>query len=146
VAQPDRPKRRLPVLQNKDEDEGEERPAWHWVVLTAATTLLAWLLIAAVTNAVVRSASPQWALVANALALALSAGLAGALAGKFGTRAEVRHAALGGFLTAAFGCALTWRALSGSPATFAATLILASTIATAGAAIGFRVIRRRARA
>ena len=146
MAEPTRPKRRLPVLQNKEEDEGEERPAWHWIVLTAATTLLAWLLIATVTNAIVRNVTPQWALVANAVALALSSGLAGALAGKFGTRAQVRHAALGGLLTAAFGCALTWRALSGSPATFAATLLLASTIAATSAAIGFRLIRRRARA
>lgn len=143
--EPTKPRRRLPVLNAKDDDAPEERPAWHWIVLGAAATLLAWLMLASIANALVKNASPTVALFSNALALAASAAAAGAMTGRFGTKASVRHAAAGGALTASFGCALALKSMTGSVATWALTFLLAGAIAAAGAAAGFRLTRRRER-
>jgi hypothetical protein len=142
----EKPRRRLPVLNTKDDDAPEERPAWHWIVLGAAATLLVWLLLASLVNAVLRGASPLVALVANALALAASAALAGAMIGRFGTKAGVAHATAGGALTAAFGCTLALKSMTASAATAALTFVLAIAIAAASAAAGHRLTRRRGRA
>jgi hypothetical protein len=141
VPETDRPRRRLPVLQNTPgEDEAELRPAWHWIVLTGVATLLAWLLSASLVNALGGS------VLANALALAASAAVAGAMAGRLGVNTGARHAALGSVATAAFGCALAYRALAGAPLTFVATLVVACSLAAAGALLGFRLTRRRGHA
>ncbi|NUO53522.1 MAG: hypothetical protein HOV80_32120 [Polyangiaceae bacterium] len=142
----EKPRRRLPVLNAKDDDAPEERPAWHWVVLGAAATLLVWLLLASLVNSAIRGASPFIALVANALALGLSAALAGAMIGRFGTKAGIGHATAAGAITAAFGCALALKSMTASAATAALTFVLAIAIAAAGAAAGHRLTRRRVRA
>lgn len=140
MSETERPRRRLPVLNNKEEDDVEERPAWHWVVLTAVASLLAWLLLASIANALGGS------LAANAVALGSSAALGGAMTGRFGRRARGVHAVSGAIATAIFGCALAFRTLVASPVTFAITAVVASSIAAIGAAIGFSITRRRVRA
>jgi hypothetical protein len=141
-----KPRRRLPVLNAKDDDAPEERPGWHWIVLGAAATLLVWLLLASLVNAALRGTSPLVALVANALALGASAALAGAMIGRFGTKARMLHATMAGAATAVFGCALALRSMQASVATSALTFVLAIAIAAGGAAAGHRLTRRRERA
>lgn len=140
VADTERPRRRLPVLNDRPEEgEAEPRPAWHWIVLTAVATLLGWLLSAALVNALGGGVG------ANAAALALSAGLAGAMTGRFGAKAGPRHAMLGAALTAAFGCALAYRALADAPLALVVTAIVACSVAALGAMTGLWLTRRRAR-
>src|SRR5262245_9255532 len=101
------PRRRLPVLQTHEEDEGPPRPAWQWIVIGAIAILIAWLLLAMLANplaarlggSVEPDAPPSARLavalvIANALALAAAAFGGGALVGRFGGHARAREAAL----------------------------------------------------
>lgn len=113
------PKRRLPVLQSSaDDDEGEERPPWHWVALGTMATFIAWLPLAGLTNTLLRQAleradtaetpaSIRIAMVGfNVLAFVL-AGLAGGfLVGRFGGRAGGREATASGVVVAAIAWAI----------------------------------------
>ncbi len=146
MAEPERPRRRLPVLQTAGDDaEPPERPGWHWVVLTFASTVLAWLVLASLANAAARGAPPTWAMIANAAALFVAALLAGALTGRFGLLASGAHAALGATLAAAFACALAALAGEGGAIVWIATLVLSAIIAASGGAAGHRLSRRRVR-
>ncbi len=143
---PTKPRRHLTVLNNKDDDAPEERPAWHWVVLGGVAILLAWLMLAAIVNAIFANAGSRTGLVVNAVALLLSGVVGGAMIGKFGTRAAARHAALAGGVTAAFGCGLALRGSTGGVLVWIVTFVIAAALAVGGAALGFRLSRRRARA
>ena len=100
-------KRRLPLVKEPEaaREEDVARPAWHWTIIGAFATWLAWLLLEMVAvpllGAVDRSAAAgtttQPLLVAvhfSALALAAFAG--GLFVGRFGVQAGRLHAAIAG--------------------------------------------------
>jgi len=144
----EKPRRRLPVINAPPPEETppEDRAPYEWVIATAITTMLAWLLLSGTANAVVQRTLPSnntVILIVNVVTLFLAAASGGALAGRFGVRAKRRHAVLGAMLTASFGWALG--ALQGDPAllpVWAAVLVALLAIAAAGASAGHRVTRR----
>ena len=113
-------KRHLKVLQPAD-DEGESRPAWHWAVIGAVATLIAWLPLAYLSNEWVRrriAALGNQEAAAEAfrqmsgwermtfgfhivlgpvLSLAIAAFLGGLLVGRFGGDAGKNEAMVAGF-------------------------------------------------
>lgn len=144
----EKPRRRLPVLNapSPEEKPPEERAPHEWVIATAITSMLAWLLIGGSANAVVQRVSPDSLLITvtvNVVSLLLAAAAGGALAGRFGLRAKRRHALLGAMATAAFGWALGV-AKSSRDELPVWLLLLAALLAIAalGAALGYRVTRR----
>jgi len=121
------PQRRLPVLQPKD-DDGEERPPWHWSVIGAVATMLLLLPLSIgaasvarhtyasyvpgttpdeVQSAVLRLTAGQriWlgllSVAGPLVALALASLGGGVLVGRFGGAAGKREAAVGGAIAAA---------------------------------------------
>jgi len=122
-------RRRLPVIQSspKNEDEGEERPPWHWIGFGTVAIFAAWLPLAYLAGAVVkravepyvggaataeeyatryaalasgdrvRLAAIQW--IPHALAFALAAFAGGFLVGRFGKGTRPREAAAAGAAT-----------------------------------------------
>jgi hypothetical protein len=121
-------KRHLPVLQNKPDDEGEERPPWQWSVLGGATVLLVWVPLAYLAALVakrvydrhvpdgdpeamrraIEAMPPSTRLWLGALvvlgplvAAALASFAGGVLVGRFGGRAGKREALVGGLGAAA---------------------------------------------
>jgi tRNA-(ms[2]io[6]A)-hydroxylase len=138
-------KRRLPVLQAKDaEDEGPERPPWHWIFVGAGTTTIAWLGLAMVTNAIAKNLaagserSAATVMVGgNLLSLGLAALAGGLLVGRFGGRAGKREATMGGGLAAVAGWVFaTLVAPLGSFVTSAVVLALLVALAMATARAG----------
>lgn len=107
-------KRRLPLLPKVDDaPEGdEERPPWHWVAIGMAAIFVAWLPLAFVANAALSRLhggaeidqvprSTQASMVGlNLLAFALASFAGGLLVGRFGGKAGVKEATLGGLATA----------------------------------------------
>lgn len=144
----EKPRRRLPVLNAPPPDEKppEERAPHEWVIATAVTTVLAWLLLGGSANAVVQRVAPEslgLVVSVNVLSLLLAAAAGGALAGRFGVLAKRRHALLGAMTTAVFGWALG--VSKSSPAELPVWLLLLAAllaIAALGAAIGYRITRR----
>jgi MFS family permease len=160
-----KPKKRLPVLQNEDEDdEAQDRPPWHWSAIGMIATFLAWLPLASIANALVarmlRSVDPaeDAALAAaapakvraimigvNALCFALAALAGGYLVGRFGGRAGRREATLSGLLAAV----LAWGiAMAQSPVieivVWSLLLVVIGAIGAGAAYLGGRVgLRRR---
>jgi hypothetical protein len=146
--------RHLPVIQAPSDDDAAaaERPAWHWVAITAAFTGIAFLPLSTVGTwlggrlASSMAERPVLAMALVALpalaALIVSAGSAGAIMGRFGRRALPRSAWLGGasggaliFFLAALGGALRpW------PVAFTAGVVLLGS-AAASCRIGFRLGR-----
>jgi hypothetical protein len=121
------PKRRLPVLQTKD-DEGEPRPPWQWSAIGGVAALLAFVPLAMASAYLARStylrlvpgsepAEVQAALQAMTagqrillgalvvlgpiVALALASFGGGLLVGRFGGEAGKREAAVSGLFAAA---------------------------------------------
>ncbi|MEJ7729301.1 MAG: hypothetical protein WKG00_08800, partial [Polyangiaceae bacterium] len=92
-------KRRLPVLQTHEDDEGP--PRWQWALIGAASVLLSWLLLAMIATPLVGrlvASDPPVGLsgvqvaalgVGNVLALLLAAFAGGYLVGRFGGLASV---------------------------------------------------------
>lgn len=137
------PKRRLPVLQPKDDDsEGEARPAWHWAGLGALATLLALLPLSmaaawlakrtydayvpgtseAEVQAALTAMTPGQRLwlgilvvVGPVLALGLAALAGGAFVGRFGEQAGPKEALVAGLLAAAVTSAIAARELVERP-------------------------------
>lgn len=123
----DKARRRLPVIQAPPEDdEAQDRPAWHWSIIGLIAIFLAWLPLASLVNALFASslrgaAAPSSGesgaargamFAANALCFGVAALAGGYLVGRFGGRAGRREAAVSGALTAA----LAWLiALTGAP-------------------------------
>lgn len=143
-----RPRRRLPVLNAPPPDEKppEERAPHEWVIATAVTTILAWLLLGGSANALVQRVKPDSLgiiVTVNVVSLLLAAAAGGALAGRFGMRAKRRHAVLGAMATAVFGWALG--VSKSDPAELPVWLLLLAAllaIAASGAALGYRATRR----
>ncbi|MCC6525169.1 MAG: hypothetical protein IT373_21125 [Polyangiaceae bacterium] len=134
-------KHRLPVLKGASPapDEPPPRPPWHWVVLGAVGTLLAWLPLAwvggRVTEAVLTdafagattaedvaalvdgmSSSKKWLLYAvvvgmPGLALGFAAVLGGLLVGRFGGAAGKKEATLAGVAAALLASVVVARGL-----------------------------------
>lgn len=148
-----KPRRHLPVLKNTPEEEEEaepQRPPWQWAVLTGATTLLVWLLLAAIVN-MIASAALGGVLVAvisfQVIALLVSAAAGGALCGRFGLRAKRAHAMGGAASVAVFGWALAFSRRVGhdADAVWAMTLGIMVALSVLGAAGGFALSRRGAK-
>jgi len=133
AGEPDKKKRRLPVVQPLDEAEQEayERPAWHWVVIGAVGSFLFFLLGLQLTQwfahreilrlvgegeeAIVRRALLTDAQEAylNALIYGLplicllaSSWFGGLLVGRFGGQAGGREATLSGMATGGLTAAI----------------------------------------
>lgn len=108
-------KRRLPVLQSNEDDEGPPRPRWQWTLIGAAAVLICWLLLALVATPLagrVGDADPATGprggqavalVIGNVLALVLAALGGGYLVGRFGGLARVREAMAAGALAACVG-------------------------------------------
>jgi hypothetical protein len=153
---PEPVRRRLPVLQTKDDDDGPPRPGWQWIGIGAVGTLLAWLLLAMIANPLAARVSgaadpsepptPRMLVamvVANVLALALAAGGGGFLVGRFGgARARAREAALAGLTAAAGGYLLAvgdpTRSVQGGAIGWALLLVVVGAIGAGAAWLGGR--------
>ena len=154
-------KRRLPVVQPKLEDEGEPRPAWHWVGFGAVAIFVAWLPLAWIAEAVGRrlvrskvggggeaalaelSRSERLSALAmialpQALALALASAGGGFLVTRFGQGTKARDAAFAGACVGLLALGLTFASAGFSLAAFIVPLL-----ATAFAALGGRLGLRR---
>jgi MFS family permease len=144
----DRPRRRLPVLNAPPPDEKppEDRAPHEWVIATAVTTVLAWLLLGGSANALAQRVTPDSVAIivaVNVVSLLLAAAAGGALAGRFGARAKRRHPVLGAMAAAAFGWALG--VSKSNPSELPVWLLLLAAllaIAASGAALGYRATRR----
>ncbi len=126
-------KRRLPVLQNK-EDEGDERPPWHWSAIGAVAIVLVWLPLSMLSGLIARRTYARYvpgddaAATARAIeamsagqklwlgflvvlgplvSLALAAFAGGVMVGRFGGRAGKREAAVAGLSAAGVSAALS---------------------------------------
>jgi tRNA-(ms[2]io[6]A)-hydroxylase len=108
------PKRRLPMLAQAEvaDASDEERPPWHWSAIGAAAIFLAWLPLAYVVNGPLGGLfngglAAKIAAVALNLGAFLVAGFGGGyLIGRFGGKAGVKEATVGGVAAAAFAWAL----------------------------------------
>ena len=163
-------KRRLPVLQPRD-DDGELRPPWHWAVIGLVAMLLAWIPLAFVTKAGIKAvmdtmlpSDPEAAMHAFAalsplqrlgiqlmvvlgpmLPLVAGGVLGGLLVGRFGVGAGKREAMLGGA-----GAAIVMALLEGTQRKGLAELVMVAAVMMAlaiiaariGAALGQRIARR----
>ncbi|MGK3985056.1 hypothetical protein WME99_18555 [Sorangium sp. So ce136] len=117
-ATPGPEKRRLPVLQSSGDDEGEDRPPWHWIALGTVAMFIAWLPLAGLVNTLLRrmleragdAGAPTWVRFAmvglNVVAFALAGVAGGYLVGRFGGRAGRREAAASGAVVATLAWAL----------------------------------------
>jgi hypothetical protein len=157
-------KRRLPVVQPKALDEGEPRPAWHWVGFGAVAIFVAWLPLAWLAEATGRrlvaskvgtseaalaelSRSERLSALAmialpQALALALASAAGGFLVTRFGqgpkTKLRARDAAFAGACVGLLALGLTFASAGFSLAAFIVPLL-----ATGFAALGGRLGLRR---
>lgn len=102
-------KRRLPVLQTRDDPPPpeEERPPWRWVAIGATATFLVWLPLILLVDLVARRpavsdgapppATEALALVAaHTVVFVVAAGLGGLLVGRLGGKAGRKEATLSG--------------------------------------------------
>jgi tRNA-(ms[2]io[6]A)-hydroxylase len=155
-------KRRLPVVQAKSEDEGEPRPAWHWVGFGAVAIFVAWLPLAYAAESIGRrlvvaklgageaklselSRSERLGALAmialpQAAALALAAAAGGFLVTRFGQGTRTRDAAFAGLCVGLLALGLTFAQAGASLAALVVPLL-----ATGGAALGGRLGARRSR-
>ena len=107
------PVRRLPVLQNASTAD-EDRPAWHWAVIGTLFALSIWVPLAMLALRLTQSAlgkalAGPWIAVVlpPVVAYAFSCWAAGALVGRFGTKARLREATVSGAGAGVVGAALT---------------------------------------
>jgi hypothetical protein len=155
--------RRLPVIQqaSTDDQAAAERPRWQWCLIGAGLTVTIWVPLAAlaaplgatlaarclhVSAADVASGavavSPDRAALLAALGAApllvcygVSAGVAGALVGRFGGRARQREAAVAGVLAAFLVTSVA--ALGGSGLSTLGILLAMAALGAVGASFGF---------
>lgn len=160
-----KPRRHLPIVGQgsaSSADEAADRPRWHYAALGAGATMLAWLLLAAIVNAVIGSMARAQegaselsarALVvgANVVVLFVCAALGGFLVTRLTGRTDARDAAASGALavTLGYGVALA-QPVAASGSSWAAQLgllvVLWALGGGAGAAGGLLGRRGRARA
>jgi len=146
------PRRRLPVLQNKDGEDSPPRPRWQWVAFGAVVMLLVWLPLAYATQSLIaRTAAsyPEPLAPDDAQKLFLVAWLlptaavfvAGALGGyvlaRWGDRIGLQEAAQAGGLVAVFAIGLSWARTGVSAASIVAVLVVVPG-ALGGASLGRR--------
>ncbi|WP_437277297.1 hypothetical protein WME90_39600 [Sorangium sp. So ce375] len=153
-------KRKLPVLQSSGDEEGEDRPPWHWIALGTVAIFIAWLPLAGLVNTLLRrlieragdaevQGSVRLAMVGlNAIAFALAGVAGGYLVGRFGGRAGRREAAASGAVVATLAWALALA--EGAPAgALGWALLLVVVVSIGGAASyagGLAGLRSRAAA
>ncbi|WP_080599131.1 MULTISPECIES: hypothetical protein [Sorangium] len=145
VAAPE--KRKLPVLQSGGDDEGEDRPPWHWIALGTVAIFIAWLPLAGLVNTLLRrmieragdagaQGSVRLAMVGlNVIAFALAGVAGGYLVGRFGGRAGRREAAASGAVVAALAWALALA--EGAPAGALGWALLLVVVVTIGSAASY---------
>jgi hypothetical protein len=156
VAEQQKPggKRRLPVLQSREEPPAadpppaaDERPPARWVAIGAAATFLAWLPLAALAEASTRrlvavedgrgvpAPAGVWLVAAHAFAFFAAGVLGGLLVGRAGGAAGRREATLAG----AGAGALAWliAAAQGTPGGAIVWGPLLALIAGLGAIAGY---------
>jgi MFS family permease len=148
-------KRRLPVLQNKSEDEAEvERPPWHWSAIGVVAIFLGWLPLVMVVDALLAKMAPSdgenvaastriGTLVAVGSSFALACFGAGYLIGRFGDRAGKREATVAGAAAAVVAWLIGLRGgATGGVLTWAVLLVvlvaLAAPVCRFGASRGLR--------
>ncbi|WP_437894707.1 hypothetical protein [Sorangium sp. So ce124] len=140
-------KRKLPVLQSSGDDEGEDRPPWHWIALGTVAIFIAWLPLAGLVNTLLRKmiertgdagaeGSVRLAMVGlNVIAFALAGVAGGYLVGRFGGRAGRREAAASGAVVAALAWALALA--EGAPAGALGWALLLVVVVTIGSAASY---------
>lgn len=163
-------KRKLPVLNQRAAEPPEpERPPWHWVGFGAVLVFAAWLPLAWLAEAfksriVLRLLGPvsseedvRTAMAAlhgssrvvfavatiglPALAMAVGAGAAGYVVGRFGGTTSAREAGLGGVVAGAIACVLAWITAGFQPA----VVVVVPVLGGAAWFFGGRGVRARAR-
>ena len=121
--------------------EPEPRRPFHQVALIAASgTLLAWILLAMLVNALL----PTHLLAGNLVALALAAALGGVLAQQFRPPDRARAGVVGAVVAGVLGVGLAASQGGQGVAFWASALLLVALTSGLGAAAG-AVIARRAR-
>ncbi len=139
--------RRLPVVQEPTGEDAEAaaRPAWQWVLIGSGLLVTLWAPLAALVGVLAR-AFPRWgpgaATALVVLTLGLAAAASGYLVSRFGRRASLRHAVVGGLLGAAelWLIGLLGRAF-GSPLVAGAALATISAVAAGFSALGALLFR-----
>ena len=146
------PRRRLPVLQNKDGEDSPPRPRWQWVAFGAVVMLLVWLPLAYATLSIVARIAAShplplapdeeerlflvaWLLPTAAVLVA--GALGGYVLARWGDRAGLREAAEAGGLVALLAIGLSWARTGVSPASIFAVLVVVPG-AIGGASLGRR--------
>jgi hypothetical protein len=147
-------KRRLPVLQNTD-DEVADRPAWQGAAIVASLSVLLWVVVFAVMSPVLRRwpEAPLWLVVvlnllASAVACAAATGIARVAVPAMGSRLAAIGGATGTIFVFVVAVAQTLRAGQGSSALVligAAFTLLASCNAAAAFACALLLDRRAAK-
>jgi hypothetical protein len=149
------PKRRLPVLQAKEEDRSPPRPRWQWAAFGALSMIVTWVPLAYAAEALVAHLranlrDPLWTLpdatvgemgaamfLAPAASLVLAALAGGYLLGRWGEGSGGVDAASAASVAVLFGVGLTW-AKSGVMWVALGALLLAVPAAVLGASLGRR--------
>jgi hypothetical protein len=144
------PKRRLPVLQTKDEGDSPPRPRWEWIGFGAIVMVVTWLPLAGLATLVVTRLSERVSslpetdagssraaiLFLPAISILLACLFGGYLLGRWGKRGRA-DAALSAALAMLFGIGLAW-ARFGVTWEGLVALLLALPSAVLGASVGAR--------
>jgi hypothetical protein len=136
---------RLPVLSGSSDVDAPPRSPAYVVLVSAAATLFAWTLLAALLNGLLGRALARAGIVAaaNLVVLLVTAAAGGAIAIAIDARAPVRRARYAGLVAAAAGWTVSFlfTVVSRVPTatellTWLLILLVLSTVATIGASIG----------
>lgn len=108
------PKRRLPMLPKAEvaDESDEDRPPWHWSGIGAVAVFLAWLPLAYIVNGPLGglfnggTVAKVAAVALNLAAFVIGSFGGGYLVGRFGGRAGVKEATVGGAGAALFAWVL----------------------------------------
>ncbi len=108
------PKRRLPMLPKVEvaDESDEDRPPWHWSAIGAVAVFLAWLPLAYIVNGPLGGlfsggmVAKIAAVALNVAAFVIGSFAGGYLVGRFGGRAGVKEATVGGVAASVIAWAL----------------------------------------
>ena len=108
------PKRRLPMMPKVEvaDESDEDRPPWHWSAIGAVAVFLAWLPMAYIVNGPLGGlfnggmVAKVAAVSLNVAAFVIGSFAGGYLVGRFGGRAGVKEATVGGVAASAIAWAL----------------------------------------
>jgi hypothetical protein len=107
------PKRRLPVLQSKDENDSPPRPRWEWIGFGAVVMVVVWLPLAGLAALLVgrlsapAPSSPTAIAALPATSILLACLFGGYLLGRWGKRGRLDGGLAAGFAML-FGIGLSW--------------------------------------